>query len=114
PSSFLPLDDKAKFQITIRAPEGTSAEETLLVAERAGAMARKLPAVTHILTTVGEDEQKSRNYAQLYVDLKDPGERELDQFEIMDMARKQIIPNMPKDLRINISEVPDISIGGNT
>ncbi len=114
PASFLPLDDKAKFQVTIRAPEGTSAEETLLIADRAGAIARTLPSVTHILTTVGEDEQKSRNYAQLYVDLTDPGQRKLDQFTLMDMARKKIIPNMPDNLRINVSEVPDLSIGGNT
>src|SRR5690606_41711148 len=61
PGSFLPLDDKAKFQVTIRAPEGTSAEETLLYAERASALVRKLPHVTHVLITVGEDDQKSRN-----------------------------------------------------
>lgn len=114
PGSFLPLDDKAKFQITLRAPEGTSAEETLLFAERAGALAKSLPNVTHILTTVGEDDQKSRNYAQLYVDLVDPGARKLSQFEIMDLARQKIVPQMPQNLRINISEVPDLSIGGNT
>ena len=114
PGSFLPLDDKAKFQVTIRAPEGTSSEETLLYAERAGALVRTLPHVTHILTTVAEDDQKSRNYAQLYVDLVDPGARKLSQFDVMDLARKKILPEMPKDLRINIAEVPDLAIGGNT
>lgn len=114
PGSFLPLDDKAKFQVTLRAPEGTSAEETLLYAERASALVRKLPHVTHVLITVGEDDQKSRNYAQLYVDLTDPGARKLNQFELMDRARHVVLPGMPKDLRINIAEVPDLSIGGNT
>jgi len=114
PGSFLPLDDKAKFQVTLRAPEGTSSEETLLFAERASALLRKLPAVTHILITVAEDDQKSRNYAQLYVDLLDPGQRVLTQFDIMDQARALVLPNMPKNLRINIAEVPDISVGGNT
>jgi HAE1 family hydrophobic/amphiphilic exporter-1 len=114
PGSFLPLDDKAKFQVTLRAPEGTSAEETLLFAERAGALAKTLPSVTHILTTVGEDDQKSRNYAQIYVDLEDPGARKLTQFQIMDLAREKILAQMPKELRINISEVPDLAVGGNT
>lgn len=114
PGSFLPQDDKAKFQVTLRAPEGTSTEETLLYAERASSLLRKLPAVTHILITVAEDDQKSRNYAQIYVDLLDPKERKLGQFEIMDMARKTIVPILPKTLRINIAEVPDLSIGGNT
>jgi HAE1 family hydrophobic/amphiphilic exporter-1 len=114
PGSFLPLDDKAKFQVTIRAPEGTSAEETLLIAERAEALLRTLPAVTHVLITVGEDDQRSRNYAQIYVDLLDPGERKLSQFELMNQARELVLAKMPKDLRINVAEVPDISLGGNT
>ena len=114
PGSFLPLDDKAKFQVTLRAPEGTSAEETLLYAERASALVQSLPHVNHILITVGEDAQKSKNYAQLYVDLSDPKERKLTQFDLMDQARHLVLPNMPQDLRINVSEVPDISIGGNT
>src|SRR6478609_5630323 len=114
PGSFLPQDDKAKFQVTLRAPEGTSTEETLLYAERASALLRKLPSVTHILITVAEDDQKSRNYAQIYVDLVNPKLRKLGQFEIMDMARQSIVPILPKTLRINIAEVPDLSIGGNT
>ncbi|HEY6723019.1 MAG TPA: efflux RND transporter permease subunit [Polyangiaceae bacterium] len=114
PGSFLPLDDKAKFQVSMRTPEGTSSEETLLYAERATKLIRQLPAVTHVLITVAEDDQKSRNYAQIYVDLLDPGQRKLTQFDIMDMARQRILPALPKNLRINISEVPDLAVGGNT
>jgi HAE1 family hydrophobic/amphiphilic exporter-1 len=114
PGSFLPLDDKAKFQVTMRMPEGTSAEETLLIADRASGLLRRLPGVTHILITVAEDDQITRNYAQLYVDLVDPGLRKQTQFQLMDRARELVIPNMPKDLRINIAEVPDFSVGSNT
>jgi HAE1 family hydrophobic/amphiphilic exporter-1 len=114
PGSFLPLDDKAKFQVTMRTPEGTSSEETLLYAERASTLLRRLPGVTHILITVAEDDQRSRNYAQLYVDLVDPGLREETQFDLMDRAREVVLPNMPKNLRINIAEVPDFSVGSNT
>ncbi|MFT3927060.1 MAG: efflux RND transporter permease subunit [Myxococcales bacterium] len=114
PGSFLPLDDKAKFQVTMRAPEGTSSEETLLIAERAEALLRTLPSVTHVLITIGEDDQRSRNYAQLYVDLTDPGDRKLSQFAIMDQARTLVLGKMPKDLRINVAEVPDFALGGNT
>jgi HAE1 family hydrophobic/amphiphilic exporter-1 len=114
PGSFLPLDDKAKFQVTMRAPEGTSAEETLLHAERVSTLVRRLPGVTHVLITVAEDDQRTRNYAQLYVDLVNPDHREESQFELMDRARRLVIPSMPKDLRINIAEVPDFSVGSNT
>jgi len=67
-----------------------------------------------VLITVGEDDQRSRNYAQLYVDLTDPGDRQLSQFALMDKARELVLAKMPKDLRINVAEVPDFSLGGNT
>jgi len=114
PGSFLPLDDKAKFQVTMRAPEGTSAEETLLFAQRAAGIVKRLPEVTHTLITVGEDDQKTRNYAQIYVDLKDPGARKLSQVELMAKSRTLVLAEMPKSLRINIAEVPDFAVGSNT
>lgn len=114
PGSFLPLDDKGKFQVTIRAPEGTSSEATLLYAERVESLVRTLPHVTHVLLTVAEDTQKTRNYAQVYVDLEDPGKRKLSQVELMSMGRELVLKNMPKDLRINVAEVPDMNFGGNT
>src|SRR5690606_18426067 len=47
------------------------------------------------------------------VDLTDPGHRKLNQFEMMDLARAKVIPQMPQNLRINIAEVPDFAVGGN-
>jgi len=114
PGSFLPLDDKAKFQVTMRTPEGTSAEESLLIAERAGALLKQLPSVTHTLITVAEDDQRTRNYAQVYVDLTDPSARRLSQYDIMDMARREILPKLPEGLRVNVAEVPDFAVGTNT
>ncbi len=114
PGSFLPQDDKAKFQVTLRAPEGTSAEETLLYAERASVLLRKVPGVMHILTTVGEDDQKSKNYAQLYVDLVDPGQRKRSQLDLMNEARTLVLSKTPPHVKVNVAEVPDVSFGGNT
>ena len=114
PSSFLPQDDKAKFQVTMRAPEGTSSEETLVIAERAAVDLRKLPGVTHILITVAEDDQKTRNYAQIYVDMIDPQKRKLSQFDVMNMARQNVVSKMPPGMRVNVAEVADFSVGSNT
>jgi hydrophobic/amphiphilic exporter-1 (mainly G- bacteria), HAE1 family len=114
PGSFLPLDDKAKFQVTIRTPEGMSSEETFLVAERASVLLKTLPSVTHTLITVAEDDQRTRNYAQVYVDLTNPDDRKLTQFDIMDLARQEVIPKLPQGLRVNVAEVPDFAVGSNT
>jgi hydrophobic/amphiphilic exporter-1 (mainly G- bacteria), HAE1 family len=113
PGSFLPEDDKAKFQMTIRAPEGTSSEETLLIAERASVELKKIPGVSHILITVAEDAQATRNYAQVYVDMVDPQQRAITQFQAMDFARQKIVPKMPQGLRVNVAEVPDFAVGSN-
>jgi hydrophobe/amphiphile efflux-1 (HAE1) family protein len=114
PGSFLPLDDKAKFQVTMRMPEGTSAEQSLLIAERAAVLLKQLPSVTHTLVTVAEDDQRTRNYAQVFVDLTDPSARHLTQFDIMDLARKRVLPKLPQGLRVNVAEVSDFSVGSNT
>jgi hydrophobe/amphiphile efflux-1 (HAE1) family protein len=114
PASFIPLDDRAKFQVTLRAPEGTSSEETLLIAERAAVDVRNLPGVSHILVTVAEDDQHSRNYSQIYVELVDPDKRALTQFDLMDRARKEILPKLPPGMRVNVAEVPDFGVGSNT
>jgi hydrophobe/amphiphile efflux-1 (HAE1) family protein len=113
PAGFLPEDDKAKFQMTIRAEEGTSSEETLLIAERAAVDLRKLPGISHILITVAEDPQVSRNYAQVYVDMVDPDKRDITQFQAMDRARKEVVPNLPPGMRVTVAEVPDFSVGSN-
>jgi multidrug efflux pump subunit AcrB len=113
PASFLPEDDRAKFQVTMRAPEGTSSEETMLIAERAAVELRKLPGVADILITVAEDQQVSRNYAQIYVDMVDPVKRDITQAQCMNRVRTEIVPKMPEGMRVNVAEVPDFSVGAN-
>src|SRR5690606_35384014 len=113
PGSFLPIDNKTKFQVTLRAPEGTSSEETLLYAERAAVALSKTPEVTQILTTVAENDQRTRNYAQLYVDLTDPSARKASQFDLMSVARKIVPEVLPSNMRVNIAEVPDFAVGSN-
>ncbi len=113
PAGFLPEDDKAKFQMTVRAPEGTSSEETLLIAERAAVELRKLPGVAHILITVAEDDAHTRNFSQIYVDMVDPDKRNITQFQAMARARNEVVPKMPPGMRVTVAEVPDFSVGTN-
>jgi HAE1 family hydrophobic/amphiphilic exporter-1 len=113
PAGFLPEDDKAKFQVTVRAPEGTSSEETLLIAERAAVELRKLPGVAHILITVAEDDAHTRNYSQIYVDMVDPEKRDITQFQAMALARNEVVSKMPPGMRVNVAEVPDFAVGTN-
>ncbi|KYF71142.1 efflux RND transporter permease subunit [Sorangium cellulosum] len=112
PAGFLPEDDQAQFEITMRAPEGTSLTSTRLVAERIADDVRRLPGVTSTLMTVGEGEQQAANVAKIYVMLVDPEQRELGQLQIMQRAREEVLAKLPPELRVTAGEVQAISSGG--
>ncbi len=110
--SFIPTNDKAQFQVSMRAPEGTSVAETRYIAERLAQDLKALSGVTHTLITIGDDDQKTQNLATIRVLLSDPKERKASQVEIMDRARSEIVSKLSSDLRVSVSEVPDF--GGNS
>jgi hydrophobe/amphiphile efflux-1 (HAE1) family protein len=109
---FIPVNDKAQFQISMRAPEGTSVAETVLYAQRLTSDVKTLPGVTHALVTVGADDQKTANLATIRVLLSDPDAREVSQAALMDRTRKEILSKLPMSLRTSVAEVPDFSSGG--
>jgi hydrophobe/amphiphile efflux-1 (HAE1) family protein len=109
---FIPANDKAQFQLSMRAPEGTSVAETRLVAERLAQDVAALPGVSHTLVTIGDDEQLTQNLANVRVLLSDPKDRALSQIDLMDRARREVVAKLPKNLRVTVSEVPDFSGGG--
>jgi hydrophobic/amphiphilic exporter-1 (mainly G- bacteria), HAE1 family len=111
PTGFVPVDDQAQFEVSIRAPEGTSADETALVAERVAQQVRRLPGVKHTVTTVAAGDAKVQNLAGVYVALADPKQRTISQLALMDMTRKQVLAKLPKELRVSVAEVAAISTG---
>jgi len=71
----LPVNDEARFQVSVRAPEGTSLGQTRILGERIARAIRKNTDVVLTLVTVGEDNAQTRNLATVYVRLVDPEER---------------------------------------
>jgi len=114
PTGFVPVDDQGQFEVSIRTPEGTSADETALISERVAQQVRRLPGVVHTVTTVAAGDAKVQNLAGVYVALKDPRERNVSQLQLMDMTRKQILAKLPKELRVSVSEVAAISTGASS
>jgi hydrophobic/amphiphilic exporter-1 (mainly G- bacteria), HAE1 family len=102
--SFMPDNDEGRFDVTMRAPEGSSRESTLLAAERIARSLRGLPGVVLTSTTIGNGSDASGNEASIYVLLTDPKERKESSAEIMALARKEVIEKQPKDLRIEMNE----------
>jgi multidrug efflux pump subunit AcrB len=79
---FIPIDDKAQFEVTVRLPEGRSLASTELVGERVAREIRGLPDVLATMLTVGDDAQQTPNRARIYVKLTDPKLRVQTQDEI--------------------------------
>jgi HAE1 family hydrophobic/amphiphilic exporter-1 len=111
---FLPIDDRAQFEVVVRLPEGRSVPAAELVGERVARIIRAMPEVTATLVTVGDDEQRTPNLARIYVKLIPPDKREISQNALKDVVRNKILPALPKDLKVSIADVNEFGGGGST
>ncbi len=109
--NFLPVDDQSQFEVSVRAPEGSSLGETSLRMERIAAEIRKLPGVTDTLVTIGGGQQQVVNSGTIYVKLTDLGERAKSQEEIMSDTRDLLTP-FAGELRTGVQQVQAFSGGG--
>ncbi len=90
--TFIPQDDQSEFDVSLRAPEGTSLDATQVLANRVATSVRRMPEVDYTLVTVAGDNAGNQNVASVYVKLKGLEARERDQFAIMDDVRANILP----------------------
>ncbi len=110
--NFLPNDDQSEFEVNVRAPEGTSLEATELITNRiANAVRARMPEVSYTLVTVAGDPAQTRNASNIYVRLKPIEARARDQFAVMGIVRKDIMPLFAANLRTSVQ--PIAVIGGN-
>ncbi len=111
--NFFPQDDQDEFEVSLRALEGTSLQKTLEIAQQVAGGVRGLKHVAYTLTTIGEDQQRTQNLANIYVKLEPLAQRPISQFEIMGQVRDQVLPKFTSyNLRANVSPVAAISGGG--
>ncbi|MFL5318427.1 MAG: efflux RND transporter permease subunit [Myxococcaceae bacterium] len=108
---FLPIDDRAQFEVIVRLPEGRSVAATELVGQRVARLLRSFPEVTATLLTVGDDPAKTPNQARIYVKMVPPDQRTITQNEFKDVVRNKILPTLPKDLRVNVADVNEFGGG---
>jgi HAE1 family hydrophobic/amphiphilic exporter-1 len=120
PKNFLPNDDESQFEISARAPEGTSLEKTRDIARDIAARMQKQPEVDYTLVTIGGGGQSAaRNNSSVYVRLKpigarnSKGDRERSQDDMISFARSQILPAFAaEDLRTSVGPVGGVGGGG--
>lgn len=109
--NFLPVDDRSEFEVSVRAPEGSSLQATTVLMERIATDIRKLSGVTDTLITIGGGQQQVVNAGTIYVKLSDVGTRPKSQEMLMSDTR-DILKNYPPDLRTGVQIVQAFSGGG--
>ena len=120
PKNFLPDDDESQFQVTARAPEGTSLEATADIARKIATDVRKQKEVEYTVITIGGSGQSAaRNNASVFVRLKPIGERgetdgrERSQADLITYTRNNIVPKFAADqLRTTVGPAGGIGGGG--
>ena len=108
---FLPVDDRAQFEVVVRLPEGRSVPATELVGERVARIIRDMPEVTATLVTIGDDAAKTPNLARIYVKLLPPDKREISQNDLKNVVRNKILPTLPPELKVTIADVNEFGGG---
>ncbi len=111
--NFLPDDDQSQFQVSIRAPEGTSLDATQLIVARIARDVRGLGGVRYTIASTADTEQQQPNLGTIFVQLVDMGERQFTQEELMDYIRKNLLPKYEADkLRVSVTPIAAISGSG--
>ena len=112
--NFLPVDDQSQFEVSIRAPEGSSLTSTSQTMERIATELRKLEGVTDTLVTVGGGQQQVVNAGSIYVKLTPIADRSTSQEQLMAAARDLLADKQrfPQELRTAVQPVAAFSGGG--
>ncbi len=92
---FLPQDDTSQYQITLKAPEGTSLEVMKQLFSQIEAETRKIPYVTNILSSIGTGVGShfgapSANEGYLLVEVTDVTQRSVGMKQIMAASREML------------------------
>ena len=111
---FLPVDDRAQFEVNVRAPEGSSIATTTVYGERIADEIRQMPHVALTLVSVGDNDQRDDNVARVFVRLDDPRDRDITQDEFMEKVRLEVLSKQPAFLRTSASLVSDFGGSGNS
>ncbi|QUW04168.1 efflux RND transporter permease subunit [Chloracidobacterium validum] len=108
---FIPQDDESQFEVTLRAPEGTSLAATALLVERIAADLRTLPGVTNTLTTAGSGDPPVASRGYIYVKLAPLTERSQTQAELIGQARDRL-KRYADQTRFSVQPITPFSGGG--
>ncbi|MEO1937948.1 MAG: efflux RND transporter permease subunit, partial [Sulfurimonas sp.] len=110
---FIPKEDKAEFEIKLRAPTGISLEEMIRESKKVEKMVREDKNVLFTTLSVGYNSVKEKNKALIYVKLTPKDKRAKHQEEIIQEFRHKL-KNFSDKFFITAAAIPNIKGAGVT
>jgi len=108
---FIPKEDKAEFEVKLRAKPGISLEEMIRQAKAVEAKIREDKNVRFTTLSVGYNAVREKNKALIYVKLVPKDKRRLSQEEIIQQTRERLKP-YAKKMFITAAAIPSIKGAG--
>lgn len=113
PFNFLPMDDESQFEVSARAPEGTSLQATREIARRIADQVRKMPNIEYTMLTIGSGSSQAQNEAFIYVRMAPVEKRQVTQDEVVARVRREVLPKFAaENLRTTVGPVSAFGGGG--
>ena len=110
--SFLPMQDNAEFQITIKAPVGINLESMKNIVTPLDDMLKEDKDILYSIASIGYNSAQELHKGRIYVKLKALGERKQTQEAIIQYYRDKF--SSIKDMIISVEKVDDFNTGSTT
>lgn len=108
---FIPKEDKAEFEVKIKAPAGISLAKMIQESKKIEAVVKEDKNVIYTTLNVGYNTAQEINKAVIYVKLTAKKERELNQEQVIQSLRERLKPYQ-KLLYITAAAIPNIKGAG--
>lgn len=104
---FIPKEDKAEFEIKIKADAGISLEEMIVKSKVIEALVKEDKNVEFTTLSVGYNSVQEKNKSLIYVKLIDKDKRTINQEQIVQDFRSKLKP-FQKEMQITAAAIPNI------
>lgn len=108
---FIPKEDKAEFEIQIKADASVSLEEMIRKSKVIEDLVREDKNVMYTTLSVGYNTAKEKHKSMIYVKLNEKTQREKNQEEVIQAFREQLKPYQT-DMFITAAAIPNIKGAG--
>jgi len=109
---FIPKEDKAEFEIALKAKAGISLDEMVREAKKIETIVRKDSNVDYTTMSVGYNATQEKNKAVIYVKLIDRFKRAKNQEVIVQEFRETLAPFNNENMFITAAAIPNIKGAG--